>query len=94
MHKILLKQTSQTATPGLYYQIWEVDGVEYGTTSEWGNIEFEDPDKILIQTPKVTARNIITLAIHGNGPTEDGEEFTWADEKLIETLKQGGYNES
>ena len=91
MITIKLVSTQSIGYEGPFYQIWEVNKKEYSTISEWGDIQFEDEDTTLNTEPRITAHDVITLAIHGTGPTEDGEQVIWDELRLTKILINGGY---
>lgn len=93
MIKIKLLTTTPTRREGQFHQVWEVQGEQFSTVAEWGDVNFLDEDKVLIPQPRVTAHDVITLALHGNGPTTDGDEVEWDERELIKDMKDGGYSD-
>lgn len=89
---------------GRFEQVWEVNGKSYTSQAEWGacvfwswadvdtNVGDHDPSgHVLIEAPKVTAHDVIVLAIHGNGPTQDQEAKSWRDDELVAYMRDHGY---
>lgn len=91
MIEIRLLKTAPTRRQGQFYQVWEVNEKKHSTIAEWGDVQFQTEDEVLIRDPEVTAHDVITLALHGHGPTEEGEVTQWEEKGLVEVLKSGGY---
>ena len=90
MIKIALIQTTRTGD-GLFHQTWEVNGKQYRTVSEWGDIQFINRVNEVLIPPNVKVEHVIVLAIHGCGPTTDGESTEWKPEELVSHLREHGY---
>ena len=89
MIKITLDST--WANKGQFYQTWIINGEEYRTVSEWDDVQYLTNNYAAILGPGIIAEDVITLAIHGYGPTIDGETTEWDLESLQKRLKEGGY---
>jgi hypothetical protein len=91
---IKLIETKQADKPGRFTQRWRIRNYEHTTEGEWNNLEFQDeelPDLFQLEGKVVNVREVITLALHGDGPAEDGKGKWWEATDLFAKLKEGNY---